>query len=89
MLLISSFLTTNLKPNVKVANYLGKLAVTIVEQGKLSQTGVDQDWSLHARAVRCIPTSTRVCKKVCETYSGWVRTSINCTAIPKSAQIIC
>ena len=34
MLLISSFSTTNLKPNVKVANYLGKLAVTIVEQGK-------------------------------------------------------
>ena len=26
MLLISSFLTTNLKPNVKVANYLGKLS---------------------------------------------------------------
>jgi len=67
MLLISSFLTYNLKPNVKVANYLGKLAVTIVEQGKRSQTVVDQDWSLHARAVRCIPTSTRVCKKVCET----------------------
>ena len=69
MLLISYFLTTNLKPNdiVKVANYLGKLAVTIVEQGKLSQTVVDQDWSLHAQAVSCIPTSTRVCKKVCET----------------------
>ena len=69
MLLISSFLTTNLKPNVKVANYFGKLAVTIVEQGKRSQTVVDQDWSLHAhaRAVRCIPTSTHVCKKVCET----------------------
>ena len=32
----SSFLATNLKPNVKVANYLGKLAVTIVEQGKRS-----------------------------------------------------
>jgi len=53
MLLISSFLTTNLKPNVKVANHLGELAVTIFEQGKRSQT-VDQDWSLHAQAVRCI-----------------------------------
>ena len=67
MLLISSFLTTNLKPNVKVANYLGKLAVTIVEQGKRSQTVDDQDWSLHARAVRCIPTSTRACKNMCKT----------------------
>ena len=67
MLLISSFLTTNLKPNVKVANYLGKLAVRIVEQGKRLQTVADQDWSLHARAVRCIPTCTRVCQKVCET----------------------
>ena len=48
MLLINSFLTINLKPNKKVANYLGKLAVTLVEQGKRSQTVVDQDWSLHA-----------------------------------------
>ena len=66
MLLTSSFLTTNLKSNVKVANYLGKLAVTIVEQEKRSQTVVDQDWSLHALAVRRILISTRVCKKVCE-----------------------
>ena len=35
MLLISAFLTTNLKANVKVANYSGKLAVAIVEQGNV------------------------------------------------------
>ena len=61
MLLISSFLTTNLKPNVKVANYLGKLAVTIVEQGKRSQTVVDQDWSLHARACSQMHTNQYTC----------------------------
>ena len=65
MLLISSFLTTNLKPNVKVANYLGKLAVTIVEQGKRSQTGVDQDWielacpssQMHTKQYTCLQKS--------------------------------
>ena len=64
MLLISSFLTTNLKPNAKVANYLGKLAVTIVEQGKRSQTVVNRDRSLQSDAYQPVHVSAKKCVRL-------------------------